>query len=340
MAKACPGDNVSMSCRKCLAGAFGFALLLAPGMAGAAQPEPLKVVYNSWPGFIAWNVAIDKGWIKQAGVDVHFELLDYSASLDAFVAGKLDGVFATNADTLKMAARGSTGVMVMVTDYSSGNDTIVAQPGVKSLRDLKGKKIGVEIGVVEHLLLLSGLRQAGMSTKDVILVDSKVDETLQLLASGQVAAIAAWEPYASQAMRNVRGAHSIYSSALAPGLIYDVLTITPESLRQRKTDWVKLIKVWDRVIHYIDDSRTRDDAMKIMSAHSGLAPEEYKAFLAGVRLLDLRDGKLVLVKGLSLASLYGSTRNADAFNVRYGVYRMSKPIDSYIDPSLTETALQ
>ena len=329
-----------MSCKILLAGAFGFSLLLAPAMAGAAQSEPLNVGYNSWPGFIAWYVAIDKGWIKQAGGDVNFELLDYSASLDAFVAGKLDGVFATNADTLAMDSRGRTGVMVMVTDYSSGNDTIVAQPGVKSLKDLKGKKIGVEIRTVEHLLLLSGLRQVGMSTKDVILVDSKVDETLRLLASGQVAAIGTWEPYASQTMMNVPGAHSIYSSALAPSLIYDVLTVTPESLRQRKTDWVKLIKVWDRVVHYIDDPKTRNDAMAIMSAHAGLTPEEFKALLAGTRLLDLEEGKLVLVKGPSIASLYGSTGNADAFNVTYGVYRISKQIDSFIDPSLTAAALQ
>ena len=128
--------------------AIGLVISLAAGMAGAAEPAPLKVGYNSWPGFMAWQVAIDKGWIKQAGVNVTFELLDYSASLDAFVAGKLDGVLATNDDALVMGARGGTGVMVMVTDYSNGNDTIIAQPGVKSVRDLKGKKIGVEFGLV------------------------------------------------------------------------------------------------------------------------------------------------------------------------------------------------
>lgn len=329
-----------MSRNRFIAVAFGLVVSLAAGMASAAQQAPLNVGYNSWPGFMAWQVAIDKGWIKQAGVNVTFELLDYSASLDAFVAGKLDGVLATNDDALVMGARGGTGVMVMVTDYSKGNDTIIAQPGVKSMSDLKGKRIGVEFGLVEHLLLLNALRQAGMTVKDVTLVDSKLDVTLQMLASGQAAAIGTWEPYASQAMRSVPGAHSIYSSALAPGLIYDVLAVTPASLRERKADWIKLIKVWDRVVHYIDDPRTQDDAVRIMSARAGSTPEVYKAFLAGARLLDLGDGKQVMVKGPSVASLYGSTRNADAFNVTNGVYKMSRPVDSIIDPSLTAAALQ
>jgi NitT/TauT family transport system substrate-binding protein len=329
-----------MRCNTFFAVAVGLVVSLAAGMAGAAERAPLKVGYSDWPGWIAWQVAIDKGWIKEAGVNVSFEWLDYSASLDAFVAGQLDGVHATNGDTLVMGARGGIGVMVMITDYSKGNDMVVASAGIKSMTDLKGQKIGLEIGLVDHLLLLNGLKQEGMTPKDVSLVNGNTNDLLKLLASGEVAAIATWEPYAGRAMRSLPGAHSIYSSALAPGLIYDVLTVTPASLSQRKADWVKLIKLWDRVVRYIDDPRTRDDAVKIMSARAGSTPEAYSAFLGGTRLLRLVDGKQVMVKGPSVASLYGSTRNADAFNVTYGVYKMSKPVDFYIDPSLTAAALQ
>ena len=56
----------------------------------AQAAEPLKIGYSDWPGWVAWQVAIDKGWFKDAGVDVKFEWFDYSASMDAFAAGKLD----------------------------------------------------------------------------------------------------------------------------------------------------------------------------------------------------------------------------------------------------------
>jgi NitT/TauT family transport system substrate-binding protein len=328
-----------MSCKKTLAIALGLAISLLAGNANAAQ-APLKVGYSDWPGYVAWQVAIDKGWIKEAGLDVGFEWFDYSASLDAFGAGKLDAVLTTNGDTLVIGAGGGKGVMVMITDYSSGNDMVVAKPGIKTLKDLKGQKVAVEIGLVDHLLLINGLEKAGMTDKDVTLVNSKTNETPQVLASGQVAAIAAWQPNSGQAMKSVPGAQPIYTSAQAPGLIYDVLTVSPASLAAHKAEWVKLIKIWDRAVHYINDPKTQDDAVKIMSARDGLTPAAYKSFLAGTHLLDLADGKKAFAKGPGLDSLYGSTRNADAFNVKYGVYKKAEPVDTYIDPSLTAAALQ
>src|SRR5882672_8355826 len=239
-----------MHCKSTIAVAFGIALSLAVGIAHAAAPTPLKVGYSDWPGFVAWQVAIDKGWIKDAGLDVSFEWFDYGASLDAFGAGKLDGILITNGDALVIGAGGGKGVMVMLTDYSSGNDMIVGKPNIKTLKDLKGQKVAVELGLVDHLLLLNGLEKAGMGEKDVTLVNSKTNETPQVLASGQVAAVAAWEPSAGQAMKGVPGSQRIYTSAQAPGLIYDVLTVSPASLTARKADWVKLIKIWDRTVHY------------------------------------------------------------------------------------------
>ncbi len=328
-----------MNYRKNWAVALAMVVSLAGGSAHAAS-APLKIGYSDWPGYVAWQVAIDKGWLKQSGLDVTFEWFDYSASLDAFSASKLDAVLTTNGDTLVMGSGAGKGVMVMLTDYSSGNDMVVAKPGIKSLKDLKGQKVAVEMGLVDHLLLINGLQKAGLSEKDVTLVNSKTNETPQVLASGQVAAVAAWQPNSGQAMKSLPGSQPIYTSAEAPGLIYDVLTVSPASLTARKADWVKLIKVWDRVVHYVNDPKTQDDAVKIMSARDGLTPAAYKAFLAGTHLLDLSDGKKAFAKGAGLDSLYGSTRNADAFNVKYDVYKKAAQVDAYIDPSLNAAAMQ
>src|ERR1035437_9856665 len=143
----------------------------------AHAAAPLVVGYSDWPGWVAWQVAIDKGWFKEAGVDVQFEWFDYVASMDAFTAGKIDGVTVTNGDALVTGSGGAKNVMILLTDYSNGNDMIVGKPGVKSLKDLKGKKIGLESGFVEHLLLLNGLEKAGMKESDVTIVNTKTNET-------------------------------------------------------------------------------------------------------------------------------------------------------------------
>jgi len=309
------------------------ALLASASSVQAATP--LKVGYSDWPGWVAWQVAIDKGWFKEAGVPVTFEWFDYSASMEAFAAGKIDAVTMTNGDALVTGATGGKSIMLLLTDYSNGNDMLIGKPGVRSIKDLKGKKVAVEVGLVEHLLLLNALKKAGMKESDVTLVNAKTNEMPQMLASGDVAAVGAWQPIAGQAMKGVPGSRPIYTSANEPGLIYDVLAVNPASAKQRKADWMKVAKVWDRVVTYINDPKTQPDAVKIMAARVGVSPETYLPLLKGTKLLSLADAKKIYVKGNGFKTLYGSTKVADEFNVANGVYKAGQDIASYLDPSFT-----
>merc|ERR1712000_508163 len=178
-------------------------------MAGSALAEPLKIGYSDWPGWVAWEIAIEKKMFEKEGVDVQFEWFDYVASMDAFAAGQLDAVSMTNGDALVTGSTGAQSVMILVNDYSDGNDMIIGAPGIESIKDLKGKKIGVEIGFVDHLLLLKGLEKAGMTEADVELVNVPTNETPQALASGQVDAIGAWQPSSGQALTLVPGSKPI-----------------------------------------------------------------------------------------------------------------------------------
>lgn len=300
----------------------------------AQAAEPLKIGYSDWPGFVAWEVAIEKNWFEEAGIDVEFEWFDYVASMDAFAAGKLDAVGITNGDTLVLGASGAQGIMFMVNDYSNGNDMIVARQGINTVQELKGKKVGVEVGFVSHLLLLDALERAGLSEKDVELVNVPTNETPQVLASGDVDAIVAWQPSSGQALTQVPGSKAIATSKDAPGLIYDMYVVSPSSLAERKSDWEKVVKVWYRVVDYLNDPKTQPEAISIMAARVGLTPEQYKPFLAGTRILTLEESKAVMTKAKGLQSVYGSSEVSDAFNVKYEIYKSPASIDSYIDPSI------
>ncbi|MBF9000378.1 ABC transporter substrate-binding protein [Vibrio nitrifigilis] len=314
--------------------------VMASMAAFATQAETLKIGYSDWPGWVAWQVAIDKGWFDKAGVDVDFEWFDYSASIDAFAAGRVDAVTMTNGDALVTGASGAKSRMILVTDYSNGNDMIIGKPGIRSIKDLKGKKVAVEKGFVEHLLLLKGLEQNGMKESDVQIVNAKTNELPQVLASGEVSAIGAWQPVSGQSMKYTPGARPIYTSADEPGLIYDALAVNPASVAQHRADWLKVVKVWNKVVAYINDPKTRDDAVKIMAARVGVTPKEYLPILKGTRLLNLKEGMKVMHKGDTFESLYGSSAISDKFNVDNGVYTQPQKIASYIDDSLTKAALK
>lgn len=316
--------------KKLLSGLAG--VMLISSMAQAA--EPLRIGYSDWPGWVAWEVGVEKGWFKEAGVDVKFEWFDYVASMDAFAAGKLDAVSMTNGDTLVTGSTGAKGVMFLMNDYSNGNDMVIGGPGIKSVKDLKGKKVGVEVGFVSHLLLINALEDNGLTEADVELVNVPTNETPQVLASGQVDAIVAWQPSSGSALKLVPGSSAIYTSANKPGLIYDLLVASPQSMAARRDDYKKVIKVWYRIVDYLKDPKTRDDAVKIMAARVGLQPEEYKTFIDGTKILTLKEAKAYFKKGKGFDSIYGSTKISDDFNVANKVYEKPEDVDAYIDPSL------
>ena len=160
--------------------------------------------------------------------------------MGAFAAVQLDAVRMTNGDALVTGATGAQNVMILINDYSNGNDMIVGAPSINSITDLKGKKVGVELGFVDHLLLLNGLEKAGMTESDVELVNVPTNETPQVLASGQVDAIGAWQPNSGPALQLVPGSKPIYTSADEPGLIYDVLAVSPSSFTAPKHERKKV----------------------------------------------------------------------------------------------------
>ncbi len=317
-----------------------FVLAMSVISLSAAKAEPLKIGYSDWPGWVAWEVGIRKGWFKEQGVDVKFQWMDYVESLDAFIAGELDGVSATNGDAIAIGATGAKNVMILVNDYSNGNDIIVGGPGVNSIEELKGKKVGVEVGFVGHLLLLNSLFKNQMSEDSVKVTNVATDASPESLASGAVDAIVAWQPHSGRALKNVRGAKPLYTSADEPGLIYDVLTVTPESLDARRSDWMKVVEVWYRIVDYIKNPETQADAVKIMARRVNLRPEQYQSLLAGTQILDAQEVKASFPEVNGYRTLYGSSKISDSFFVANDVYGDIQNIDDYIDLSLMKSVIQ
>jgi NitT/TauT family transport system substrate-binding protein len=308
----------------------------------AAVPTPtgptLKIAYSDWPGWVAWEVAIQKGWFKEAGVNVEFKWFDYVPSMDAFTANKVDAVAVTNGDALVTGNGGGKSVCIVANDYSDGNDMIVAKPGIKSMADLKGKKIGVEVGFVDHLLLLNALKANKMTEKDVKIVNVKTDDTPNALKSGTVDAIGAWQPNSGAALKELPGSTPIYTSADVKGLIYDHLCVSPRSLAENRAEWLKVVKVWFRVADFIADPANLDEAAKIMSARVGLTPDVYKGLMKGTHLLNAAENIKHYAKGEGFESIYGSSKIVDDFNVKNGVYKAPLKVEEYFDGSLVEEA--
>lgn len=316
------------------AAAAGTVLLVFALLHTGGRGEPLKIAYSDWPGWVAWEVAAQKGWFTEAGVEVQLVWFEYGPSLEAFAAGKVDAVCTTNGDAMVQGAAGKRSTAVVINDYSNGNDQIIARAGITSVADLAGKRVGVELNLVDHLLLLKALEAHGLGESDVTLVNMPTNDTPQALAAGGVDAVAAWNPVAQQTLEQVAGSRAIFTSREMPGLIYDALYVDRASLSARRDDWRKVAQVWFRVVEFIQNPATRDEAVRIMSARVGTTPERYRQFLDGTHLLDRAGNQRVFAPGAGLTSVFGSSQVVNQFNVSRQVYSVSQDPAVYFDSSL------
>lgn len=313
---------------------------LTPTPPAPSDAAPLAIAYSDWPGWVAWDVGLQKGWFDAAGVKVDFKWFEYVPSMEAFSAGKVDAVAMTNGDQLVTGASGAPSVAIVINDYSNGNDMVVARAGIDSVAQLKGKKVGVEVGFVSHLLLLNALKSANLTAKDIKIVNIPTDQTPQALKSGSVDAVVAWQPNSGQALRDVAGSKAIFTSANVPGIIYDVLAVNPKSLAERQADWEKVVGVWFKIVDYIKDEKNRSDVLEIMSARVGLTPDQYAPLMKGTFLLDAEGNVKHYKVGDTLESILQSSRVVDGFNMQNSVYKTAQKPESYLNSDLVSAVLK
>jgi NitT/TauT family transport system substrate-binding protein len=142
-------------------------LATAPSRAGA---EAFRVGYPSLAtGFAASWVTADKGIWKKYGLDVELIFLrGGSRTVAALISGSVDFVFGSDLGITTAILQGASLTRVGVTTNTLGY-SIVVQPNIKTIRDLKGKIIGITPGRdAAYARVVKLLRDNGMDAgKDV-----------------------------------------------------------------------------------------------------------------------------------------------------------------------------
>ena len=94
------------------------------------------------------------------------------------------------------------------------------------------------------------------------------------------------------------------------------------------------MKVYYKCVDYIQDPKTKDEAVKIMAAKVGAKPEEYAENIPGTHFLTLTEAKAALKKGDGLDSIYGSMAVGNKFNLDNKVYKTTQKAENYVAPSI------
>lgn len=154
----------------------------------------LKVGQTSWATY-------EKGF-KAAGLDKTPYKIEYSVfqggnlQMEAMAAGHLD--LATSSEIppifASQAANGGNFKIIAVREGSTLQQELVIPKGssVKSLADLKGKKVAYVGSTTAHYFLLKMLQQAGLSWNDIQPVQLTTSDGLTALVGGNVDALASY----------------------------------------------------------------------------------------------------------------------------------------------------
>lgn len=214
--------------------------------------ETLRIGINQWPGYEFLYVAKKEGFFKAAGLNIELiELGSLAETRRAFERKKIDGMAVTLVEILE-AYKYSERIaqITLVLDYSNGADVILGSPEVKFIRDLKGKKIGVETGSLSLYLVNRALQLNSIKLSEVELVPMKFHEMESSLITGKIDAITTYPP-SSVAIKKRNRVNLLFDSSEIPGEIIDVVAIDKDILTRLPELHTKLQQVWAHTLEYV-----------------------------------------------------------------------------------------
>jgi NitT/TauT family transport system substrate-binding protein len=213
--------------------ALGLAAALATAVTtAAAQETKVSIGISGWTGFGPLTLAKEAGLFKKHGLDVSIKKIPQKDRHLAIASGDLQCAATTVETWIVWNANGIATTQIFQLDKSFGADGMVVRPGIKSMAELKGKKVAADApGTATYFTLAWMLKKNGMSIKDVEVVNLSPQASANtfLAGTGGIEAGMTYEPFLS-AVRAKPEAGTILATTLDYPMIMDTFGCTPKFL--------------------------------------------------------------------------------------------------------------
>lgn len=156
-----------------------------------------------------------------------------------FGNGKLEWAFLGDMPTVNTLVRTPT----VILGLGKRNFSSVVSHSASQIEGLRGKRIAYSPGSSSHLVLMRGLKSAGMAESTVTLVAMEPSQMPDALTSGAVDAFSAWEPTPSIAMQRDAANRPIYR-----GMSTDWVVAAEPFARQQSTAALALAAAYVRAV--------------------------------------------------------------------------------------------
>jgi NitT/TauT family transport system substrate-binding protein len=323
---------MSFLCRVSRLARVLLATAIAAASCSALAETPIRVRLGTvaWIGYAPFYVAVEKNLFKKYGVNVELQdFPDPALMPSAMKSGGLQGAMYTYDLVINAAARGQDLKVVMPIDYSNGADALVADKSIRTVADLKGRKVAYPFSTCDNLLVAYALEKAGLKESDIQGIDTTPENVAAAMAAGAVAG-ATYEPNITQILKLGGGkCHVLFDSSKAPGLITDVLFFDAAYIEKNP-------KVVDAVMRgYLDGlaflRAKPDEARKIVAKAMSVTAAEVKEQQKGVYNIPPAEMSGYFVKRDDSKSLYHVGAGIGNILVKRGQISATPAIESTFD---------
>jgi sulfonate transport system substrate-binding protein len=202
----------------------------------------------------------------------------------------------------------------------------------KSIKELKGRKIAVQKATIIHWSLITALKQAGLSEKDVTIVDLKNADQLAAITAGSVDAIHG--PSFFLPLRDKGIVRLIYNTAeqgpKATG--FGAFTVV-DSFQQKYPELTeRVVRGLVRAAHWLSDDNNREEAFAIWT-RTGVPIEVLRFEFKGV---SLKEAFSPLIDEFYAAQY----RDVIAFNKEQKLIRNDVDFRKWLEPRYLNAALK
>ena len=231
--------------------AIAVSALAACGGGGSDEQMTVRIGSPLWIGAAPLVIADQRGFDNENGINLDFRVIEELKDLTSSIgSGRLDGGFGVGpGQALTLIGAGIETRHVLLGDVSLGGDQIIGKPEIRSVKQLKGRKVGVESASTGYPMLVYALESNGLSLDDIKRIELSGATAPVALNAGRVDAAYTWEPYISTALK--KGFRTIYEAGDKPGIISDFLVIRDSYAKDNPDAVVRLLKTWQAGVEYL-----------------------------------------------------------------------------------------
>ena len=232
--------------------------------AAPAEPEVEEISLNiaympNWGSLWAVATAEAKGYFAEENIKVTMTAFeDGPTEIAAMESGAMDLAF-IGPGAHRLCSLGQAEVFLL--QHLGDGDCIIGLKGIKTLEELKGKKIGYAAGTSSESILTTALASVGLTMDDVDALSMDATALTTAALSGSVDAVAAWSPYSLTILDNAADATDIcsnvdFASMASPGS----WVVNPKWADANEEAMVRFVRAMYKAMDYAA-AATTDDAV-------------------------------------------------------------------------------